>query len=300
MKFRAPMLLSIPTSIALALGAAACGESPPPPAPPPVTTATPPPAVAATPPSAAPAPAPAPTPAPVAKADPHAAAKAIVDAPDRSEKDRALDAGRHPAELLELLALPAGGKVAEIGAGPGYTTELLVRAVGPTGKVFMQNEPTWHAFLAEGLAERFTHPVMKTAVVVANERPFQDPFPPEAKDLDAVLINIIYHDVVNTKTDRAVMNKHVFDALRPGGEYVVVDTSAPAGSGVSAAKKLHRIDEQVVKDEITKAGFELAATGSFLKNPDDKRDWDASPGAATKSGKRGTSDRFVFRFVRPR
>jgi len=133
---------------------------------------------------------------------------------------------------------------------------------------------------------------------VRADRPFEDPLPPEAADLDAVVMNIIYHDIVNTKTDRAAMNRRIFAALRPGGTFTVIDTSAPAGSGVSSAKTFHRIDEQVVRDEVTKAGFELAAVGTFLKNPTDARDWDASPSAATKAGRRGTSDRFVLRFVR--
>lgn len=223
----------------------------------------------------------------------------IVRASDRSEHDRSLDAGRHPAELLAFLDLKPGMNVAEIGAGPGYTTELLARAVGPGGKVYMHNEPTWLPFLEADLRERFTHPAMIGANVVREEHPFEDPIP-DAKDLDAVVINLIYHDVVNTKTDRAKMNRRVFDALKPGGAYVVIDASASAGSGVSATDSLHRIDEQVVKDEVTKAGFVLAGEGGFLRNPDDKRDWNASPKAAERAGKRGTSDRFVLRFERPR
>src|SRR5256885_327828 len=77
--------------------------------------------------------------------------KAVVDAPDRSEKDRALDAGRHPAETLEFLDLKPGMKVAEIGAGGGYTTELMARAVGPSGAAYMQNDPRWLPFLKDAI-----------------------------------------------------------------------------------------------------------------------------------------------------
>src|SRR3954454_20278095 len=79
----------------------------------------------------------APAPAVAAKPDAHTTWKAVVDAPDRSEKDKALDAGRKPAETLEFLDPKPGMKVAEIGAGGGYTSELLARAVGPTGVVYM-------------------------------------------------------------------------------------------------------------------------------------------------------------------
>src|SRR5260370_12248958 len=67
---------------------------------------------------------------------------------------------------------------------------------------------------------------------------------------------------------------------------------------MAAPQTLPRIDEQVVKDEVQKAGFKLVAEGNFLRNPSDPRDWNASPGAAAKAGKRGTSDRFALKFVR--
>src|SRR5436305_4376 len=87
--------------------------------------------------------------------------KAVVDAPDRTEADRKLDGGRHPAEMLEFLDLKPGMKVADLGAGGGYTTELIARAVGPSGVVYMQNLPEFaQGFLKDALAERFTHAAM--------------------------------------------------------------------------------------------------------------------------------------------
>ena len=226
-----------------------------------------------------------------------AAWKALVDAPDRSEKDRALDAGRHPAETLEFLDLKPGMKVADLGAGGGYTTELIARAVGPSGVVYMQNDPSW-LFLKDALAERFTHAAAMKNVVRADV-PFGDVLPPEAKDLDEVVMNVVYHDVVNMPVDRVRMNRVVFNALKPGGAYVVIDSSAKDGSRLADTATLHRIDEAVVKEEVEKAGFKLVAEGKFLRNPDDARDWNSSPGAATKAGKRGQGDRFALKFVRP-
>jgi predicted methyltransferase len=238
-----------------------------------------------------------PAPAPAAAQPPAGAYDAVVNAPDRSEADRKLDAGRKPAETLAFLGVKPGMKVADLGAGTGYTTELLVRAVGPTGVVYMQNDPRWMSFLKDALAERSTHPAMQA--VVRADVPFDDPVPPEAKNLDLVVMNAIYHDVVNMPVDRAHMNKVIFDALRPGGAYVVIDSSAPDGSGLSATKSLHRIDAAAVKEEVEKAGFKLDGEGRFLRNPEDTRDWNASPPSAVKLGKRGQSDRFAFRFVRP-
>jgi predicted methyltransferase len=234
---------------------------------------------------------------PLAQTDRKDAYKAVVDAPDRSEADRKLDPGRHPAEMLEFLDVKPGMKVLEIGAGPGYTTELIARAVAPGGAVYMQNDPRWLPFLKDALAERFTHPAMQG--VVGAEIPFDEPVPAQAKDLDLVVINVIYHDIVNMPVDRARMNKLIFDALRPGGTYVVIDSSAKDGTGLSDTNTLHRIDEAVVKEEVQKAGFRLDRQSSFLRNPSDARDWNASPNAAAKLGKRGTSDRFALKFVKP-
>jgi predicted methyltransferase len=129
------------------------------------------------------------------------------------------------------------------------------------------------------------------------DREFDDPLPPEAKDLDAVLIILIYHDTVWFETDRARMNAAIFKALRSGGIYGVIDHSARAGAGISEVKTLHRIEESAVVKEIEQAGFQLEGSADFLRNPSDARDWNDSPSAA--GDRRGTSDRFVLKFKKP-
>lgn len=220
----------------------------------------------------------------------------LVAAPDRSEADRALDPGRKPAAFLDFLGVTPGMHVAELMAGGGYTSELLARAVTPNGVVYVQN-PKWviDRFANKPLTERFAKLVMKDAVRV--DRELDDPFPPEAHDLDLVASNAIYHDAVWSKVDRRRMNAGVFAALKPGGHYVVCDSSAVAGHGTADAQTLHRIDEEVVRTEVAAAGFTLESTGDFLRNPADTRDWSASPGAA--GARRGTSDRFCLKFVKP-
>ncbi|MCM2334132.1 MAG: SAM-dependent methyltransferase [Anaeromyxobacteraceae bacterium] len=222
---------------------------------------------------------------------------ALVAAADRTEADRALDAGRHPAEFLAFLDLRPGMKVADLGAGGGYTTELLARAVSPGGVVYGQNNQGFLRFVGEAWAARLARPVMQGVVRV--DREFDAPLPPEASGLDAVVMNVIYHDTIWLEVDRAAMNRAIFAALRPGGAFVIVDSSARPGSGAADVKTLHRVDEALVRAEVEAAGFRLVAEGPFLRNPDDARDWNAAPPAAAASGKRGTSDRFVLRFVRP-
>jgi len=222
--------------------------------------------------------------------------RAIVAAPDRSEADRALDAGRHPAEMLAFFRVAPGMKVAELGAGGGYTTELLARAVGTTGVVYAQNSKfILERFAAKPWSERLAKPVMKRVVRV--DREFDDPLPAEARGLDAVFMVLFYHDTVWLKVDRASMNKAIFAALKPGGIFAVIDHSAKSGTGLAEVQTLHRIDEQTLKDEIERAGFALGREGDFLRNPGDARDWNDSPTAAAE--RRGTSDRFVLEFVKP-
>jgi predicted methyltransferase len=222
--------------------------------------------------------------------------RAIVDAPDRTDDDRKLDGGRKPREMLAFLDVKPGMRVAELGAGRGYTTELLARAVVPNGVVYAQNPPALaKLFGGDPLAARLERPVNRA--VQRSDRDFDDPLPPDARDLDLVLINAFYHDAVWMNADRDKMNRAVLAALKPGGRYVVIDSSARAGTGAAVAKELHRIDEQLVRDEVARAGFRLAREGGFLRNPADTRDWSASPRAAGE--RRGTGDRFVLEFVKP-
>jgi len=231
-----------------------------------------------------------------ATADARARAQSIVAAPDRTDRDRTLDPGRKPAETLAFVQASPGMRVGELGAGGGYTTELLARAVAPDGVVYAQNPPAFlSSFLKEVWPARLARPAMKNVVRV--DRDFDDPFPPEAKDLDRVVMNVIYHDTTYMGVDRDKMNRAVFAALKPGGAFILIDSSAKAGTGANEAEKLHRIDEQFVKDEVQKAGFKLQGEGDFLRNPQDARDWESSPGAAKE--RRGTSDRFALRFVKP-
>ncbi|XXX82254.1 SAM-dependent methyltransferase [Sorangium sp. So ce134] len=286
--------------LALALAAlAGCSAAPPATAP-----ASPAPAATAAQPDAAPPAATAPppggaaasTPSQVASVEVPAATRAVVDAADRSDADRALDAGRKPAETLAFFGIQPGMKVAELEAGGGYTAELLARAVGPGGVVYGQNNRfVLERFAEKPWSERLKKPVMKPVVRV--DRELEDPLPPEARDLDAVFLVLFYHDTVWLGTDRAAMNRAIFRALKPGGVYAIVDHAGRDGTGVTEVKTLHRIEEKVVREEIEQAGFRLAAEASFLRTPTDTRDWNASPMVAGE--KRGTSDRFVLKFVKP-
>jgi predicted methyltransferase len=183
-----------------------------------------------------------------------------------------------------------------LGAGLGYTAELLARVVGPKGAVYAQNDQFILDRFAEGpWSERLQKPVMRNVTRI--DREFDDPLPAEARDLDAVVMILFYHDTVWLGTDRARMNAAVFRALKPGGVFAIVDHSAKSGGGISEAQTLHRIEEATLRKEVEAAGFTLTASSDLLRNPSDRRDWNASPMAAGE--RRGTSDRFTLAFVKP-
>ena len=224
--------------------------------------------------------------------------KAAVDDPSRPAQDRALDAGRRPEQMLAFFGIQPGMKVGEIFAGGGYTTQLLALAVDPGGTVYAQNPvfPERLKRIGDAFQARLKNPQLKNVVAVSKSYDSDDLFGVPAGSLDAVVTNMNYHDLVLLKADRDKINSAIFKALKPGGAYYVIDHSAKAGSGISDIK-LHRIDENVVIAEVEKAGFKLAAASSALRHPEDDRTWSTSPGAA--GARRGTSDRFMLKFVKP-
>src|SRR6188768_3305850 len=206
--------------------------------------------------------------------------RALLANPIRTERDRGMDERRRPVELLQFAQVRPGMRVLDVVAGGGYTSQLLALAVGPSGKVWAQT-PQIGAALKERLA---ANPQTGFEVVT---RPFEDPVPPEAASLDVVTLVLNYHDISYLPVDRDAMNRKIFAALKPGGRYVVVDHSALPGTGITAGKTLHRIEQAFVVAEIQRAGFVLDGEGAFMRSATDTRD---------KSSNAPGSDKFVLRF----
>jgi predicted methyltransferase len=222
----------------------------------------------------------------------------VVNADDRPMADKSLDAGRNPEQMLAFFGIQPGMKVADLWAGGGYTTELLSRVVGTTGAVYSQNPPFPPEFqqVAQAWTERLKKPVLKNVVAVTKSFAADDLLPAPPGSLDVVIINMNYHDLVLRGIDRAKVNAAVYQALKSGGAYALVDHSAKDGSGVKDIE-LHRIDEQFLINEVQTAGFTLAARSSALRHPEDDRTWVASPRVAGE--RRGTTDRFMLIFKKP-
>jgi len=219
-------------------------------------------------------------------------AAAVADK-DRPKEDTDRDVDRHPAEILALTGVKPGDRAVDIGPGKGYYTRLLSRIVGAQGKVYGFN-PTWvdtkfptatpglKALAAAG------YPNVEAVVQPMADFHFDKP-------LDLVFISQIYHDQVWQKIDIAKMNKAIFDALKPGGVYFVIDHTGPGVTTPEQIDKVHRVDPDLVKQQVLAAGFKLESESDLLRNPADPKNnlvFDASI--------RGHTDQFIFKFVKPK
>ncbi len=226
-----------------------------------------------------------------ATATPDAIAAAIADTV-RPAEDRARDADRKPAEILALSGVEAGYRVVDVGPGAGYYSRLFSRIVGDAGKVYGFN-PSWVDEMfpkaKEGVAALVTagYANVESSIQPMAEIAFDAP-------VDLIFISQLYHDQHWKQVDIAKMNKAVFDALKPGGVYLVIDHNAPAGTTDAQIDKLHRIEPAVVKQEVLAAGFTLAAESDVLRNAAD-----TLTASVFDPSIKGKTDQFVLKFVKP-
>ena len=212
-----------------------------------------------------------------------------VENPARSAEQRARDVNRKPAQVLTLSGVKPGDKVVEFASFGQYFTSMLSDIVGPKGMVYMYDLP--YTEKRAGEASRAfvaAHPNAKYELVDYNTLAL----PP---GVDIVFNVLYYHDLPLNNIDTASLNKRIFEALKPGGTFFVVDHNAAPGSGTRDTKALHRIDPAIIRQEVTAAGFELVEESSLLAHPgDDHTQMVFSPGL------RGLTDQTIFKFRKPR
>ncbi len=123
---------------------------------------------------------------------------------------------------------------------------------------------------------------------------------PEAmQPADVLWLHLFYHDLhtelAQAKGATAVaFNRAVFDRLKSGGYYVIVDHAAAAGAGTTAAQSLHRIAPASVREEVEAVGFVLDGETAMLA-----KDTDPHSVKAFEPSIKGETDRFAFRFKKP-
>ncbi|MGB6448584.1 MAG: methyltransferase domain-containing protein [Xanthobacteraceae bacterium] len=214
---------------------------------------------------------------------------ALLAASDRSDNDKQADKRRDPLPFLQFAAPRPGMKVLDMGAGGGYSTELMSRAVAPNGMVYGQNPADASDKMKASFDARLATPAMKDAA--ADVRPFDDPAPPGVP-LDMITFLFFYHDTTYMTVDRVAMDKAMFAALKPGGVLIIADHAALPGQGTTVGKTLHRIDEDTLKKEVEAAGFKLVDEGSFWRASADTKDYPSYK-------KDVPIDNFVLKFQKP-
>lgn len=206
------------------------------------------------------------------------------------------DVRRHPGEIVALSGLKRGDRVLDLIPGDGYWTRLFSRIVGPEGRVYAV-WPKNYADVATGnvatLRQIAASPDYPNVRVEVQPTPMLSAPEP----LDMVFTSQNYHDYPDEfmgRFDPAQLNRAVFDMLKPGGTWFIVDHAAEAGSGMRDTERLHRIDPAVVRRQVEAAGFEFIGASDVLHNPaDDHRLRVFDPRI------RGRTDQFVMRFRKP-
>jgi predicted methyltransferase len=217
---------------------------------------------------------------------------AAVSDSRRPEADRTRDDLRHPAEIMAFTGVREGWRIADIGPGGGYYTRLFAVAVGDGGRVFAVDRPN--------AAPDRPRAILAVAPQYQNVTVLQAGYQGwnAGEPLDAVFVSQIYHDwfYPQLALDVPALNRQIYDALKPGGVYVIIDHAAVAGHTIDLNPQtdLHRIDQAQVIREVTAAGFVLEAETQVLRNPSDNRSE-----RVFESDIRGHTDQFALRFRKP-
>src|SRR5882757_9811906 len=223
-------------------------------------------------------------------------AAAVADG-NRPDTDKTRDANRKPAEILAFTGVKSGAQVAELLPGGGYFTRLFSKAVGSSGHVYavvpapLADAPADVPDFAARVKAIAADPNYANVSVVVE--PFSQLGVPAPVDL--VWTSQNYHDLHNFPgLDVGIFNKMVFDDLKPGGIYLILDHTAEEGSGGRDTKTLHRIDPEAVKKEVLAAGFVFVGSSNLLRQPSDNRSVKVFDPSV-----RGKTDQFILKFLRP-
>ena len=218
---------------------------------------------------------------------------AALAAEVRTAEDRIRDDARHAAETLAFARVAPGQKVADMIMGGGYFTRLFSAAVGAEGHVTAWQPAEFIAF------EKSYGEAASAADALPNVDAVRSPIgaPEFPAGLDLVFTAQNYHDLhmdMFPADTASKVNAAVFQALKPGGLYVVIDHHAAASSGLSAADGLHRIDVEAVKREVQAAGFVLDGESEVLARADDPLSANVFDPSI-----RGRTSQFMLRFRKP-
>ena len=202
------------------------------------------------------------------------------------------------SELIRFARVEAGATVIDVYPGDGDWTRLFSDIVGPEGRIY--------SFVPAEVAHFDNDPVgrMHTLAKEAGQENVEAvsadlvAMPEVTQPADVVWLHLFYHDLHTALMQAkgataAQFNRAVYERLKPGGFYVIVDHAAAAGSGTSDTQALHRIDPASAREEVEAAGFVLDAESALLANKDD-----AHAVKVFDPSIKGDTDRFAYRFVK--
>lgn len=218
---------------------------------------------------------------------------ALSNAAGRPDADKERDAGRKPAEVLEFLGIGSGMTVVDLIAAAGYYTEVLSIAVGPSGKVYMQNSAASLTGergerTAAAIEERLANNRLRNVERLTRE---PDDLGLPANSVDAVIIALEFHELYRSDNPDAAAEflAEMRRVLKPGGVLGIIDH---AGFPQYDPGPLHRALEAQVVADVQKAGLFAAASSRLLRNPDDDRS------GGVFGPLRGATDRFLLKVVK--
>jgi predicted methyltransferase len=201
--------------------------------------------------------------------------------------------------LTRFARVDAGSTVIDVYPGEGDWTRIFSDIVGPKGRVYSFVPTEIAAVMKDQLGRMQTlakEPGRENVEAVSADLVAM---PKVTQPADVIWLHLFYHDL-HTKligakgATAADFNRAVYERLKPGGFYVIVDHAATAGSGTNDTQSLHRIHPASVRKEVEAAGFVLEAQSTMLANKDDQHSIKAFDPLI-----KGKTDRFAYRFVKP-
>lgn len=225
-----------------------------------------------------------------------AALEAALADPGRTMHRERADGRRKPADLIAVAGVKPGDKLLDLIPGDGYWTRIFSKLVGPEGRVYAVwpinyartatgNVATLRGLAADKYYGNIVTQVQPTTTLTARE------------PLDVVWTSQNYHDYPDEfmgKADPSVLNNAVFEILKPGGTYIIIDHMAEAGSGMRDTARFHRIDSAIVRSQVEAAGFKYVGESKVLNNPADPLNV-----AVFDPSIRGRTSQFAYKFVKP-
>jgi predicted methyltransferase len=202
------------------------------------------------------------------------------------------------SELIKFARVEAGSTIIDVYPGDGDWTRLFSGIVGPKGRVY--------SFVPAEVAHFKNDPVGRIRTLA--KEPGRENVEAVSADLlampevtqpaDVLWLHLFYHDLhtelMQAKgATAAQFNRAVYERLKAGGRYVIIDHAAAVGAGTSSAQSLHRIEPVSVRGEVEAAGFVLDAESTMLANKDDPHSIKVFDPLI-----KGETDRFAYRFVK--